>query len=102
MDDPLPALLKAIRKTHRMSQVQVAVCMGIAEDTYRHIEKGRRPLPDMRQGDFTRWMQAFLDCVNATDTEREHVSELTSRMVLGELGRLLKKRHPNPDPERPP
>ena len=95
MDDPLPALMKTIREAHHMSQLQVAVCMGIAEDTYRHIEKGRRPLPDIRHGEFTRWMASFLDCVNATDEERAHVSELVSRVIVEELSRLLRKQPPD-------
>jgi DNA-binding XRE family transcriptional regulator len=96
MGDPLPALMKTLREAHGMSQLDVAMCMGIAEDTYRHIEKGRRPLPDIRQGEFARWMAAFLDCVRATDEERKHVTELTSRMILEELSRLLIKRPPDP------
>jgi transcriptional regulator with XRE-family HTH domain len=91
--------MKTIREAHGMSQIQVAVCMGIAEDTYRHIEKGRRPLPDIRQGEFARWMGSFLNCVLATDDERKHVTELTSRMILEELSRLLKNHHPDPEGE---
>lgn len=96
MDDPLLALMKTIRESHRMSQIQVAACMSIAEDTYRHIEKGRRPLPDIRTGEFARWMASFLDCVSATDEERTHLSELASRVILEELSRLLKKQPPEP------
>jgi DNA-binding XRE family transcriptional regulator len=102
MDDPLLALMKAIREAHGMSQVQVALGMGIAEDTYRHIEKGRRPLPDIRQGEFARWMASFLDCVRATDEEWAHLSELASRVILEELSRLLKKQPPDLEAERPP
>jgi transcriptional regulator with XRE-family HTH domain len=102
MDDPLLALMKTIREAHGMSQLQVAVGMHIAEDTYRHIEKGRRPLPDIRQGEFARWMASFLDSVEATDEERAHLSELASRVILEELSRLLKKRPPDPEAERPP
>ncbi len=87
--------MRTIREARGMSQLEVAVCMGIAEDTYRHIEKGRRPLPDIRQGEFARWMAAFLHCVRATDDEREHVSELASRMILEELSRLLKNHRPD-------
>ncbi len=40
MSDPLLALMKTIREAHNRSQLDVAMCIGIAEDTYRHIEKG--------------------------------------------------------------
>jgi transcriptional regulator with XRE-family HTH domain len=92
MDDPIPRLMKAIREAHGMSQVQVAIAMGIAEDTYRHIEKGRRPLPAIRQGEFTRWMRLFLDAVGATDEERTHLTELASRVVLEEVSHILDER----------
>jgi transcriptional regulator with XRE-family HTH domain len=102
MGDPLPALIKTIRKAHSMSQLQVAECMGIAEDTYRHIEKGRRPLPDIRQGEFARWMRSFLDCVGATDEERAHLLELAARVILQDLSRLLRRRPPDSNTGRPP
>src|SRR5215468_4193447 len=92
MGDPLLALMKTIREAHGMSQVQVAIAMGIAEDTYRHIEKGRRPLPDIRQGEFTRWMRLFLDAVRVTDVERAHLTELAARVVLEEVSRILDRR----------
>jgi transcriptional regulator with XRE-family HTH domain len=96
MSDPLLALMKAIREAHGMSQLQVAMAMGIAEDTYRHIEKGRRPLPDIRQGEFTRWMRMFLDAVRATDEERAHLTELAARVVLEEVSRILDRRRAAP------
>lgn len=102
MDDPLPALMKTIREAHGMPQLHVAMGMGIAEDTYRHIEKGRRPLPDIRQGEFARWMRLFLDTVGATDEERAHLSELAARVVLEELSHLLKKPPPDANTTQPP
>jgi transcriptional regulator with XRE-family HTH domain len=96
MDDPIPRLMKVIREAHGMSQVQVAIAMGIAEDTYRHIEKGRRPLPDIRQGEFTRWMRLFLDAVRATDEERTHLTELAARVVVEEVSHILDKRRRSP------
>jgi transcriptional regulator with XRE-family HTH domain len=98
MGDPLLALMKRIREAHGMSQVQVAACMGIAEDTYRHIEKGRRPLPTIRQGALARWMRSFLDCVNATPNEQRRVKELTSRVILEELSYLLEDDLPEDNP----
>jgi transcriptional regulator with XRE-family HTH domain len=96
MGDPLLALIKTIREAHGMSQLQVAAAMGIAEDTYRHIEKGRRPLPDIRQGEFARWMRAFLDAVGASDEERAHLAELAARVVLEEMSHILDKRRGSP------
>ena len=96
MDDPILKLMKAIRETHGMSQLQVAAAMGVAEDTYRHIEKGRRPLPDIRQGEFTRWMRLFLDAVGASDEERTHLTELAARVVLEEVSHILDKRRSSP------
>jgi transcriptional regulator with XRE-family HTH domain len=97
MGDPLLALMKRIREAHGMSQVQVAACMSIAEDTYRHIEKGRRLLPNIRQGALGRWMRSFLNCVNATLDERRRLRELAARLILEELSYLLEDNPPEDD-----
>jgi transcriptional regulator with XRE-family HTH domain len=91
MDDHLVGLIKAIRKAHRMSQSKVAECMHIAQDTYRHIEKGRRPLPDVFRG-LVDWMEDFLTCVQATGEEREALVLLAARLTADEFSRLLDER----------
>jgi DNA-binding XRE family transcriptional regulator len=95
MDDPILALMKRIRESHHMSQVQLAACMGIAEDTYRHVEKGRRPLPGIRHG-FGRWIRSFLDCVRATEDEQTDLKELAWRLFVEEWSHDLDE-PPEPD-----
>lgn len=62
--------------------------MEITDDTLRHIEKGRRPLPRLEQG-LAQWVHRFLLCVQATPEERRDVVELMSRQVLNELSYIL-------------
>ena len=88
MDDPLPALIKTIRKAHHMSQIQVAVCMAIAEDSYRHIESKRRRMPDVFHG-MSDWIARFLKCVGATEEERKALVGLAARLAVEELSRAL-------------
>jgi DNA-binding XRE family transcriptional regulator len=95
MRDPLLALMKTIREAHNRSQLDVAVCMGIAEDTYRHIEKGRRPLPHIQRG-FGHWIRSFLICVGATPDEKARLKELAWRLFLEEWGRDLDDEPPDP------
>jgi transcriptional regulator with XRE-family HTH domain len=102
MSDPVLALMKAIREAHGMTQLQVAMEMGIAEGTYRHIEKGRRPLPDIRNGVLGKWMRSFLDAVNATADERQYMKEVVSRQILHELSDLLDDDPPEEGSADPP
>ena len=93
MDDPILNLMKVIRKAHKRTQSQIAACMSINEDTYRHLEKGTRPLPDIRRG-FSRWIRTFLDCADATPKERLHMRELASRLFVEELSHILDSETP--------
>jgi transcriptional regulator with XRE-family HTH domain len=104
MGDPVVALMKALREAHGMTQLRVATGMGIAEDTYRHIEKGTRPLPGIRNGDLGRRIRAFLDAVNATPEERQYMKEVVSRQILHDLSHLLDDDDDPPDkgPDNPP
>jgi transcriptional regulator with XRE-family HTH domain len=86
--DPLLDLMQVIREQHNLTQGDVAKCMGISNGTYRHIEKGRRPLPDIRRG-LVSWIRRFEECVQATRDERETILELLSRVVLQEFSTLL-------------
>jgi transcriptional regulator with XRE-family HTH domain len=93
MDDPLLKLMKSLRTSHQRTQIQIAACMHIAEDTYRHIEKGRRPLPGYRRG-FGRWIRSFLDCVGATPEEERRLKELAWRTFLEEWSHDLDEEPP--------
>lgn len=86
--DPLVEHLKALRERHNVSQRKLERCMEITDDTLRHIEKGRRPLPRLEQG-LAQWINRFLRCVEATAEERHDVIELMSRQILHELSDLL-------------
>lgn len=99
MSDPLLALMKKLRRKYGRSQAQLAACMGIAEDTYRHIEKGRRPLPDIRHG-FVDWIKTFLHCVGASKAEERELIELATRLTLEEFSHLLDEQ--SPDQAQPP
>jgi transcriptional regulator with XRE-family HTH domain len=77
----LLTVLKTIRERHRKSQDVIAECMGISRDTYRHIEKRRRPLPDFRHG-LIAWLRRFLKCADATEQEeREAISAASQEFV---------------------
>jgi DNA-binding XRE family transcriptional regulator len=95
MDDPILELMKTIREDHERTQIQIAACMDIAEDTYRHIEKGRRPLPDIRRG-FSRWIREFLECAGATPEERVRMRELAARLFVEELSHIMDGESPRP------
>ncbi len=88
MRDPLVPMLKLIREHHGLSQAQVAECMGISPTSYRHIESGRRPLPDYRNG-LIRWIMTFEQCVRATQQERADILTVMSQQILSEFQLLL-------------
>ncbi len=89
MSDPLVRLLKRVREAHRVSQASVEECMGLAQGTYRHIEIGRRPLPDYRH-DLPNWIYEFENCVGATPEERREILDLMSRQILKQFDVLLR------------
>lgn len=94
MSDPLLRLLKQVREAHQVSQERVDECMDKPAGTYRHIEVGRRRLPDVfgdRDGrdDLVSWVFKFEDCVNATLEERRKVLETLSRGVVNSFALLL-------------
>lgn len=88
MPDPLLDKMKVMRLRQHMSQRQVAGCMGIATGSYRHIEKGRRSLPDVRHG-LVKWMRQFQNCVNASPEERRELMNLLANVVLYEFSLML-------------
>lgn len=88
MSDQLVRRLKLVRKSHGVSQAQLEECMHLPQGTYRHIERGRRPLPDFRQN-LVPWVQSFENCVGASTEERKAILEDLSHIVLDQLGILL-------------
>jgi len=81
-------LLRRVREAHGLSQADVEVCMGLAPDTYRHIERGRRLLPDLWHG-LVEWVRQFEACVGATTDERKAILEALSRAIIDRLAELL-------------
>ena len=73
--------LVTIRQQHNVSQQSVADCMGIRNDTLRHAERGRRPLPDFMHGRID-WVRLYLKCVGATPLEEKEVMELAAHEFL--------------------
>src|SRR5262249_31577672 len=55
--DRLVRLMREIREAHGISQQEIANRMEMARDHYRHIEAGRRPVPDLQRG-LTLWIQS--------------------------------------------
>lgn len=88
MREPLVVLLKNIRTAHKCSQAAVADCMGIATDAYRHIERGRRPLPDFRHH-LVAWVRDFEECVQASIEERKQLLTLLTDQVLRDFSILI-------------
>ena len=88
MQDPFVNLLRTIREQHDVSQRRLAKCMRILAATYRHIERGRRPLPDFRHG-LVAWIKRWEDCVGCTREERQEILDQLSRQILTEFSVLL-------------
>jgi hypothetical protein len=88
MPDPLVVLLIGIRKAHGLSQKAVEVGMHLPEGTIRHIEIGRRKLPDFQNGLIV-WIRNFQACVHASELERKQILDLLSKEILKQFGDLL-------------
>jgi transcriptional regulator with XRE-family HTH domain len=85
---PLVRTLKQVRNAHNVSQEQLNDCMLLPKNTYRHIERGRRQLPDL-QHKLAEWVQTFEDCVHATTEERQLILKTLSAYILELLYPLL-------------
>ena len=88
MRDPLVQAIREIREAHKNSQQEVADCIGTAKDHYRHIEAGRRPLPDLQDG-LTLWLRTFEDCLRATPGERKRIYDILWQRVVEQFSHLL-------------
>jgi DNA-binding XRE family transcriptional regulator len=89
VSDPLVHLLKRVRKAHKLSQANVEKCMELAQGAYRHIERGRRKLPDF-QHDLVAWVRTFENCVGASREERQQILKEMSHHILEQLEVLLR------------
>lgn len=94
MSDPLVRLLKRVREAHNLSQTRVEVCMGLPPGSYRHIERGRRKLPDFKH-DLVIWVRNFENCVGASKEERQQILSEMSRSILEQFAALLSDLEPN-------
>lgn len=66
--------------------------IAIAHQTLKHIEEGIRPLPGLLGGPEAAigpWMQVWMVCAGASESERNEVKELLMRLVLGQFGDSL-------------
>ena len=88
MSEPLMRFLKQVRVTHGMSQAALERCMDLPHGTYRHVEKGRRPMPVL-ENRLAEWVHTFEDCVGATTEERMTIANMLSRSILDQLAVLL-------------
>lgn len=86
MTDELVEYLKKVREAHGISQETLAKRMGILGDTLRHIEKGRRPLPDYRNG-FVEFVRLYLAGCGATPSEQSRAVELARKPIEDKLAR---------------
>jgi hypothetical protein len=80
--------LKAVRERHGVSIGDVERHMGLPRDTYRHIERRRRPLPDLDHG-LVAWLRAFLRAVGATTGEEKEALRLASQALLQQFSHWL-------------
>jgi DNA-binding XRE family transcriptional regulator len=99
MRDPIIQLIREVRVAHEKSQQDIADCMGMAKDHYRHIEAGRRSLPDLQHG-LTVWIRSFEDCAQATPEERRRIYAILTREIIIQVSVLLPSNDPN-DPQNP-
>lgn len=88
MQDPLVRVLEQVRTAHQLSQASIEDCMNLPQGAYRHIARGRRPLPDYRHG-LTSWVRDFEDCVDATVEERQAILRHLSEPILEHFAILL-------------
>lgn len=78
---PLVQSLAKLRLRHGIASSDLDACMGMPVGTLRHIEKGRRPLPGLQDG-LSSWIQNYLNCVGATEDERNEIRQQISRALL--------------------
>lgn len=94
VEDPVVRVLEQVRNAHKRSLASIEECMQLPQGTYRHISRGRRPLPDF-QGDLVLWIQTFENCVDASVDERKLILKCLSATIMEQFSRLLDdiKRH---------
>lgn len=85
---PLVQQLAAVRKAHSVSQLTLEMRMLLPVDTIRHIERGRRPLPDLHKG-LVEWVKRYLECVGATSEERDRIVLALHADVLSHFSVML-------------
>ncbi len=88
-EDLVRKLVK-LRNKYGRSQEYVAFKMGIFPDTLRHIEKGRRPMPDFAHGR-VEWIHAYLVAVGASEEEQEEVIKNIADLLAGEFTEWLRE-----------
>ncbi len=88
MASDLVNLLKTIRDRSGLSQKALAGCMGIGEDTYRHVEKGKRPIPGSL-AQRVEWLRNFARCAGASREESAALAKLAAKEVLDAFGGWL-------------
>jgi hypothetical protein len=98
MADPLVEILRTVRERHNKSQEKVEECLGLARGTIRHLEAGRRQLPDFRHS-LVMWVKSWEDCVGATRQERRQILEAMSRDILGQFSVLVDDLRPGMLPD---
>src|SRR5260370_35212105 len=88
---PFVKRLRAIRKHHRASQLDVANCMHLADQAITKIEEGIQQLPGVVPGlgpSLHQWLEDWFRCVKPTAAER---SELEHLLELEIFGRMLQR-----------
>jgi hypothetical protein len=73
--------MKALRKRSGLSIGDVERCMKIPKDTYRHIERRRRPLPTVDRG-LIEFVRTYLGCVGATSEDEKEAFQLATHSVV--------------------
>jgi transcriptional regulator with XRE-family HTH domain len=99
MRDPIIQVIREVREANHKSQQDIADCMGVAKDHFRHIEAGRRPLPDLQHG-LTLWVRSFEECAQASAEERQRIYDILWRQVVEQFSDLLPSDN-LPDPPDP-
>lgn len=74
-------LMKALRKRSGLSIGDVERTMKIPKDTYRHIERRRRPLPTVDRG-LIEFVRSYLACVGATPEDETEAFQLATHTVV--------------------
>lgn len=94
--DRLLRVLRQVREKCHVSQEQIDAHMQKSIGTYRHIEAGRRSLPNpLEESDeesaLAIWLNDFIKCVKPSEEDKELIWSTARRVTLERFAAALRK-----------